>query len=439
VDTKQQDSVFEAMDRRQFLKAAGVATGLALTGGIHGMVAAQKAPAFPKGTTLHLLQQSSFVRPADDLHRQLAKEFGKLSGIEVTIETVTVNDLRSRIATAVASGTGPDIIQMLHHWPHRYANALADVDDVAEPLGKRDGGYYDQIEAVCRVDDRWKAVPFCLVPFANAYRVSWFQEVGVEKFPDTWDEYRQVGKRLKAKGRPIGQAFGRSFDDPTAFFYPLLWSFGGKEVERDGKTIALISKETEESVKFCVAFFHDACDEGGLAWDKRWPSRNRRGLTISSTLNEASLYFSAKRKSPAIAKDTTHALLPQGPAGRFHWHITQQYTVMKYSKNQQAAKEYLTWLMDRKQWQRWFRIQEGYSTGPTKYWENDPLWRTDPRIVALRDSTTYGRHTGYAGPPTPQALEARIIVEMYARAILGMSPKEAINGAVGALKQIYKG
>lgn len=426
------------MDRRQFLKAAGVATGLALTGGIPGIVAAQQAPAFPRGTTLRLLQPASFVKAADDLHRQFAKEFGRLSGVTVAVETVPATDLKSRTAAAVESGTGPDIIRLLHDWPHRYAKALADVDDVAGPLGERDGGFYPQIEAVCRIGDRWKAVPFCFIPFANAYRVSWFEEVSAERFPDTWDAYRQVGKRLKAKGRPIGQAFGRSAEDPTAFCYPLLWSFGGREVEEDGKTIALASKETEESVKFCVAFFQEACDEGGVAWDDTSNHRAYLAETIAATLNEASVYFMAKQKSPRIAKDTAHALLPQGPAGRFHWHGTQEYVVMRYSQNQPLAKAYLTWLMERPRWQRWFRLHEGYSTGPTKVWEGDPLWRADAKMMPFREINAYGRHVGHPGPPPPQPREPHAVAEMYTKAILGVPPREAINWAVGVLKHAYK-
>ncbi|MFQ5882398.1 MAG: ABC transporter substrate-binding protein [Candidatus Methylomirabilales bacterium] len=438
---KNLESSVEEIDRRQFLKTVGVATGFALTGGIPAIVAAQKAPAFPKGMKLHLLQWSSFVKPADGVHRQLAKAFQKLTGVEVTIETIDPNDLQPRTATAVESGTGPDIIQMLHNWPHRYANALADADDVAEAIGKRDGGYYDQIKSVCKVGGRWKAVPFCFVPLAVVYRTDWFREIGLEKFPETWDEYRQVGIRLKAKGRPFGQAFGHSFGDPNAFVYPLLWSFGGKETEPDGKTIALVSKETEESIKFCVALFKDALDEGGVAWDDTSNNRAYLAQTISATLNGASIYFIAKKKFPDIAKLSSHAPLPQGPAGRFHWHITQQHAIMKYSKSQQAAKEYLRWLMDREQWAKWFRVQEGYSTGPTKFWEKDKMWGTDPKIVTFRDINQYGRHTGYAGPPTAhasQALVKYIVVDMYAKAILGISPKEAIKWAVRELKQIYK-
>ena len=44
------------LDRRAFLRVAGVATGAAVGGGIPAIVAAQKAPSFPKGTKLNILE-----------------------------------------------------------------------------------------------------------------------------------------------------------------------------------------------------------------------------------------------------------------------------------------------------------------------------------------------------------------------------------------------
>jgi multiple sugar transport system substrate-binding protein len=431
------------MARRQFLKAAGMVTGLALTGGITRIVNARRPPAFPKGTKLHLLQRASAIRLADDVHRQLAREFRELTQVEVTIETIDARDLQTRTATAVERGTGPDIIQMLHNWPHVYANALVDVTDVAEPIAQRDGGYYRQIEAVCKVGGGWKAVPFCFVPFAVVYRTDWFREIGVDTFPETWDEYRRIGKQLKAMGRPFGLVLAPGFGESHAFLYPLLWSFGGKETEEDGKTIALASKETKESIMFYETLFEEALDEGGVAWDNVSNNRAYLAQTISSTLNNASIYFSAKQKYPSIAEVTNHAPLPNGPAGRFAWHVTQEHAIMQHCKNHKAAKEYLGWLMEREQWAKWFRVQKGYSTPPTTFWERDPLWAIDPRMAALRDINRYGRHIGYAGPPTTQssqALAQHIVVEMYTKAIIrGMSPAKAIHWAVRELNKIYKG
>ena len=56
-----------------------------------------------------------------------------------------------------------------------------------------------------------------------------------------------------------------TFGDAPAFCYPYLWSWGGKEVEADGKTIVLDTKETVESVKFMAGTYQEAFDEGEFA------------------------------------------------------------------------------------------------------------------------------------------------------------------------------
>src|SRR2546422_7790615 len=68
------------VNRRAFLRVAGVAVGAAAGGGIPAMVAAQKAPSFPKGTRLSILEWVSFVPASDVEFRRLATEFGKLAG-----------------------------------------------------------------------------------------------------------------------------------------------------------------------------------------------------------------------------------------------------------------------------------------------------------------------------------------------------------------------
>ena len=93
----------------------------------------------------------------------------------------------------------------------------------------------------------------------------------------------------RAKGRPLGQTLGHTFGDAPAFWYPFLWSWGGKEVEADGKTVVLNSKATVDSVKFAVSAWKGAFDEGGLAWDDSNNNRAFLSGTVASTLNGASI------------------------------------------------------------------------------------------------------------------------------------------------------
>src|SRR6266446_5492439 len=144
------------LDRRAFLRVAGAATGAAAVGGIPEIVAAQKAPSFPKGTKLNILEWVSFVPASDVEFKRLAAEFGKVAGVDVTVDLINMNDLNPRIASAIETKSGPDIIMMISNWPHLYAGGLADVDDVAEEIAKRDGPYYEHNRKVSIVGKSWR-------------------------------------------------------------------------------------------------------------------------------------------------------------------------------------------------------------------------------------------------------------------------------------------
>src|SRR5437867_177661 len=423
----------DSVNRRTFLK---------VTGATAGILAAGRAPAFAQGTKLHIVRWVDFIPEADVELKRQAPEASKALGAEVTLEFINANDLQPRITAAIQSASGADIIQMLWNWPQLYANALVDVSDVAEPIGKAQGGFYEVFDASAKVNGRWLAVPHAVIGNAVAYRRSWFNEIGVREFPKTWDEYREVGKKLKAKGRPIGQALGHSFGDPPTFAYPLLWDFGGAETDKSGKKVALNSKGTLESVKFLQAFWKDACDEGGLAWDDTNNNRAFHAGEIAATLNGASIYIVAKRqrdkikdeKGEPLVQDIEHAaLMPKGPGGQFALYGAFQHSVMKYSKNQKAAKEFLKWMHQKENYGKSFQVNEGYTVGATKVWEDDPMWaKVDKPLQVFRQAARVTRAFGYPGPASAKATEAYtkyVIVDMYAKAVKGTKAEDAVMWA----------
>jgi multiple sugar transport system substrate-binding protein len=293
-------------------------------------------------------------------------------------------------------------------------------------------------------------VPWCIVGLQIAFRKSWFAEIGYTdgKFPQTWEEYREAGKKLKAKGRPIGQTLGHTFGDAPAFTYPYLWSWGGKEVEADGKTVVLNSPATVESVKFMVAFWKDAHDEGGLAWDDSNNNRAFLSGTCSATLNGASIYIEALRKPDTykteaggqLKDDILHAALPKGPGGQFSYHVPFSNLLMGYSKNQDAAKKFLGWIHSKDVYDKWFVSQKGFSVGPTTDWEKHKLWGDDPIMLPYKQAARTGRFAGYQGPSTRKAAEVvtkYIIIDMYAKAVQGMPAEDAVKWAEAELTKVY--
>jgi multiple sugar transport system substrate-binding protein len=418
-------------------------------GGLAGILASGRVPAYAQAQTLHWLRWSDFVPASDRLLKgEIAAQCEKDLGIKLTLETINGNDIQPRITAAIQSGAGADIIMTVNNWPQLYAASCADVGDVAEAINSAQGGYYGILKTTATVGGKWIAVPWASGGPLIAYRKSWLAEAGATEFPKNWDDYRAVGRKLKAAGHPYGQTAGHTWGDAPIWWYPYLWSWGGKEVEADGKTVVLNSKETVESVKFAVALWKETMDEGGLAWDDS--SNNRAFLSgaCSATLNGNSIYLEAKNKPDTyqtekgtpLKDDILHAAVPGGAAGAFELPSTFTHMLMKYSKNQDAGKKFLGWIGSKEVYDKWFTSQQGYTCGPTPMWENHPVWNVDPILAPFRLIPRTGRLLGYAGAPNQQAAEALtkyIITDMYARAFQGADPAESVKTAHAELLKIY--
>jgi multiple sugar transport system substrate-binding protein len=351
-----------------------------------------------------------------------------------------MNDVRPRTTSAIEAKLGPDIILIPNNLPQLYADSLADVSDICEALGKEQGGFYNLPRANAFAGGHWIAVPQFVYSWGWNYRESWLREIGYYKFPDTWAEFLDMARKLKAKGRPVGQAFGHSENDPNNYCYALMWCFGGMEVEKDGKTVVLDKKGTLEAIKYNTVLWKEGLDESGLSWDDTTNNRAFLAGTLSVTGNSPSIYFVAREKFPEIYNDMNHAPMPKGPAGRFYQLPTLSSAVMKYGKNQKLAKEFIRFYMAKSQYEKWFDVMDTFAVPPTKAWYDSPVWVRDRKNIVFRDVIKDSLWTGYAGPPSRRASEALakyIIVDMFAKAIQGTSPEEALNWATAELKKIY--
>src|SRR2546429_9657123 len=207
------------MRRREFLRATGLAAGVAATG-LESIVAARRAPAFAQGTRLNILRWVDFVPACDVELKRQAGEASKALGAEVVFESINANDLQPELPASIPSGAGPDIIMMLHNWPHLYQNGLVDVTDLGEWQGKEQGAYYAQSEAAAKDGTRWLALPHGIVGLQFAYRKSWFDEVGQTPWPKPLDELRQGGMELKKKGNTQRTNHGHTYRSSPAATNP---------------------------------------------------------------------------------------------------------------------------------------------------------------------------------------------------------------------------
>jgi len=219
------------------------------------------------GKTVTLLHESSFIKTFDEyMQKTLVPAYEKETGVKIVYELTSVGSLPTRASTVAETGSGADITMNITLMPFLFADKFLDLSDIADEAGKQQGGWYDAGKEAVFVDGKWKGVPFSNIGQLMNWRTDWFKEVGVTKFPDTWEELYEVGKKLKAKDHPFGFELGHGFGDNHGWLYPLLWSYGGHEVEADGKTVVIDSSETAAAVDFARKFFKDCCLEDCLGW-----------------------------------------------------------------------------------------------------------------------------------------------------------------------------
>ena len=419
--------------RRDFLRiAAAGAAGAAL------------APAAGRAAdkTVTLLHETSFIPPFDEyMQKTLAPAYEKLTGVKVNYELTAVGSLPTRMSTASETGAGPDVTMSFLLLPFLYDEKLMDLSDLAEDIGKKQGGWYPAAREATVVNGKWKAIPFSNIGQLMNWRTDWFAEIGVKTFPETWDEFYEVGKKLKAKDHPYGLELGHGFGDNHGWIYPLLWSYGGHEVEADGKTIVIDSDETARALDYARKLFKDCVLEDCLGWTDVSNNKAWMAEQISCTNNAESILWFAKKNFPEIGKVTDQAQNPAGPKGRFHMMSSISHAIFNFSPQKEEAKKFLAWVMDEKQLGPWYAIADTYYQPLLHGYDKAPMWQVEPRNIPYRDSLANAHLLGWPAPPNRQLAEniaKYVIVDMFAKACSGTSTKDAIKSAEAQLKEIYR-
>ena len=136
------------IDRRRFVQLSGAGAAAAATGGLAGILATGRAPAFAQGTTLHWVRGSDYVPLSDQTMRtKINEQAQKDLGIKINLEGVDGLTIQARVTSAVQSGSGPDIICAINNWAQLYGDSVVDVSDICEEIDKTQGGFYETAKA----------------------------------------------------------------------------------------------------------------------------------------------------------------------------------------------------------------------------------------------------------------------------------------------------
>src|SRR5207253_1871136 len=328
----------------------------------------------------------------------LTKEWGDQNGVKVRVDHIPHLELPARMAAEYAAGAGHDIIMNGSSILTRlYYKSLADLTDVYDAAGKKHGGWIPTAKALVEAEGRYYGIPLFYILLPMTYRKDLFDANGL-KAPDTWELARVAARTLKPKGHPTGIQFSQCAD-ANLNWRSILFSFGGAELDPSGENILIDSKETREALRFAKALFDEGMTAEVFSWDDASDNRYLASGIACWVHDAISAYRTTEDTNPDVFKNTFIGMEPAGPNGkRVNTCAANVWMVWKFSKNQQAAKEFLTHMVDT--FSEGMTASRGYNmpylNGLAK--KPMPVIGSDPKLQILQDFPPIVAFYGYPGP-----------------------------------------
>src|SRR6202162_2599885 len=150
--------------RRSLLQGG---TALAATGALTGPALfdfakawAQTAPwkAEP-GAKLTVMRWKRFVPAEDEAFNAIVAAFQKATGTEMNVFSESFEDIQPKASVAANTGTGLDMVWGLHTLPQLFPTKVLKMNDVADYLGKKYGGWTDAAAKTRQLRDDWVRTP----------------------------------------------------------------------------------------------------------------------------------------------------------------------------------------------------------------------------------------------------------------------------------------
>jgi multiple sugar transport system substrate-binding protein len=166
----------------------------------------------------------------------LVAPFTEETGIDVNVVAIPWDAIDERLTTAVASGDGPDVLQIGLSKLRTFADAgaLLPLDDYIGDYPALDPANFPEAIAgdALKVDGETVSVPWISDTRVLFYRSDILSEVGISAPPATWDELRADAKTLAARGDGQYGYYIPQWD--SALPVIMTWDQGGDIIDSEG-------------------------------------------------------------------------------------------------------------------------------------------------------------------------------------------------------------
>lgn len=362
-------------------------------------------------------------------------EYSEKTGIPVSVELFTTEDLITKWPAAIASGQPPEVSYFGYEDVTRYANenVLRDMTSLYDKIDKATP-FFDSVEASVLVDGKKMGVPFWFETQVLYYRKDLLKAAGYSEPPKTWEEFREMAKKTTDPKQNIygaGIGFGNSNSDAEWLVRCFLWAHGSYEFDEDGSVI-INSPETVKALQIMKDIFlkDKSTPPSATNWDDS--GNNKAFLSGQSTFvfNTGSIANALinKGENPELLANLGLATIPEGPEGRFVPGILNCMSVFANSANPEGGEAFLEFLYEKEWYNSWIKSQAPLAVPVLEELKEDPIWAEEynkPFIESVPGSTYLG-HKGTTTSLAGEVYSARVLNHMFLKLLMEDASAESV-------------
>lgn len=295
---------------------------------IAGMVfangTAEKATSESNGElkgTLKIWSTLTQQERATELER-LGEKFEALHpGVDVQISVMPWSGVLDKLMAAIMAGNPPDLTVVGQGTPQTLSESggLKELSSFIDKIGGKDSFLGTSLSVLgSSTDGGVYAVPLYITPVVAYYRESWVKEAGIEKLPETWEEYYEL---CKAVTDPSKNRYG--FGIPLGegnHAVKTIWSFlqgnGVNLVNVDAKGNWYVDIDAEdkaamvETYNYLYKLVKDCSPSGILSYTQANVRELVANGTIMSRIDTPEIYYNVMKISPESIDDVKYFQIP---------------------------------------------------------------------------------------------------------------------------------
>lgn len=284
--------------------------------------------------------------------------------IDIEVQAIPWDQAHDKLLTAVASGKGPDVVQMGTSWMPEFEDAgvLADLSEYVEKYPNLDSNnFYEGALQSTTYEDKMVGVPWYIETRVLYYRKDLAKEVGYNQAPKNWDEFLDISKKLAARGEKL---YGIDMNLKDQFFATTYaWQNGWKFDETSPK---FNTPEFVETIEYLKQFY-----DGGLT-----PKQNDMDIVQAFKEGILPMFISGPwminpLEDANLDVEWGVATLP-GKKSNTSFMGGSNLVLFENSKNKDAAVEFMSYMVDEENQMKWLEISDTLPSTKVA-WENDVL------------------------------------------------------------------